>query len=69
MRINDKIIRSKMAENEITNRALAAMLGVHENSVYYKLRGLTPWTVEEIAKIASTFNVPIGEIIIIEKAA
>jgi len=65
MRINYELIRSKMAEKEVTGQALAAILGIHQNSAYAKLRGYVPFTVEELAKFATQFGVGVNDLVII----
>lgn len=45
----------EMAKKNITNESIANLLGIHRNSVYNKLRGLSSFSVEEAVTIRNTF--------------
>ncbi len=45
----------EMAKRNITNESIANLLGIHRNSVYNKLRGITSFSVEEAVVIRDEF--------------
>ena len=45
----------EMAKNNVTNEAIANLLGIHRNSAYNKLKGGSSFTVEEAIKIRDKF--------------
>lgn len=45
----------EMAKKNITNEAVASLLGIHRNSVYNKLKGITSFSVEEAIVIRDNF--------------
>lgn len=44
-----------MAKRNITNESVANLLGIHRNSVYNKLRGISSFSVEEAIVIRDSF--------------
>ena len=45
----------ELAKKNITNEAIADLLGIHRNSVYNKLKGITSFSVEEAIVIRDNF--------------
>lgn len=51
-------IRAEMARKGLTQRDLAALLGLSQPTVSARMRGRTEFTVSELRAIASWLNVP-----------
>lgn len=45
----------EMAKNKISNKAVAILLGIHQNSVYNKIKGDSSFSVEEALLIRDNF--------------
>lgn len=45
----------EMAKKNVTNESIANLLGIHRNSVYNKLKGLSSFSVEEAIIIRDNF--------------
>lgn len=45
-----------MAERQMSNQELAKMLGLCETSLYYRLRGIRPFTQSDMAKVKVIFG-------------
>lgn len=56
-------IRVEMARRQLRGTDLAAVLGVSVQSVSYKLRALTWFSVEDLDAISRAWNVPLGELV------
>lgn len=49
------VLRGEMAKRKISIEALAALLGVHRNSVANKLNGESSFTIEQATLIQETY--------------
>jgi transcriptional regulator with XRE-family HTH domain len=56
-------IRAEMARNGLTQRDLAALLGLSQPTVSARLRGRTDFTVSEVRAIARWLGVPVAVLI------
>lgn len=54
MKIN--MIRAKMAEHGLTNKALSAAIGISESAFYKKMAGHTEFTLGELREIKDTLE-------------
>lgn len=48
-------LKIEMSRNDITNRAIATVLNIHENTVGYKINGEGSFSVEEAFKVKEIF--------------
>lgn len=53
-------VRTEVRKAELTQRELAAIIGVHQPNVSLRLRGKIPFTTAELGKIAAALNVPVS---------
>lgn len=51
-------LRVAMMQRDLDGQTLAAMAGMSANSLSNKLRGIYPFTAEEMRNIASILNIP-----------
>ena len=49
-------IRAEMRRHKKTNKDLGNILGISANAVSFKLNGKSPFTLDEIRKLANEFN-------------
>ncbi|MCD8186829.1 MAG: hypothetical protein LUD68_10455 [Rikenellaceae bacterium] len=56
------LLKNKFPGNYNFTPLLASLLGIHEKTVLTKLRGATPFTFEEVYKIADELDIPVSEI-------
>lgn len=49
-------LRAEMRRHNKTNTDIGKILGISANSVSLKLNGKTPFTLEEIRRLANAFN-------------
>jgi transcriptional regulator with XRE-family HTH domain len=56
-------IRAEMGRQQVSNAALAELLGVSEMWVSRKKRGLTPLTLDEVQRIAEVLDVEVAELL------
>jgi transcriptional regulator with XRE-family HTH domain len=52
-----RTVHALMWDRHVTNRALAARLGLDESTVARKLRGNRKWTLDEVARVAGVLGV------------
>lgn len=56
-------VRALMARRGVSQQRLAEVLGLSQSAISKRLRGLTPWDVNEMGTIATAFEVPIGSLL------
>lgn len=56
-------IRSLMARYGVTQKDLQQVLGLSQTGVSKRLRGLTPWDINELWSVAEYFKISIDELI------
>ena len=49
-------IRAEMRRHKKTNKDIGNILGISANAVSFKLNGKSPFTLDEIRKLANEFN-------------
>lgn len=54
------VVQAEVRKAEMTQRELAAVIGVHQPNVSLRLRGKIPFTTAELGKIATALNVPVA---------
>lgn len=62
-------IRAAMARRDVRPVAVAAAIGMNRSSIYRRLNGDTPFTLDEILAIAAYLDVPAGSFFEREMAA
>ena len=62
-------VRAEMARRGVTQMALARKIGLSQPAVSARLKGKTPFDINELCLIASVLNVPLTTILPIETAA
>lgn len=58
-----ELIRVEMARRQLRGTDLAAVLGISVQSVSYKLRALTWFSIEDLDAISRAWNIPVGELL------
>lgn len=48
-------LKGEMAKRNVTNEAIANLLGIHRNSVYNKINGESKFSIDEAIVIRKTF--------------
>jgi transcriptional regulator with XRE-family HTH domain len=61
-------VRAEMARRKISQEAVAQTLGLSQASVSARLRGVTPFRVDELLRIADLLDVPL-ELLLVGAAA
>lgn len=56
-------VRAEMARRGVTQAKLAAALGLSQPSVSARLRGVTPFDVDELHTIAAFLGVPLSDLL------
>lgn len=59
MKVNLKLINTKIYEKSITHVALAKTLNIGRNTLYRKLKGYNAFQIEEVNKLANILEVPV----------
>lgn len=62
-------VRAEMARRGVTQMALARKIGLSQPAVSARLKGKTPFDINELCLIASVLNVPLTTLLPIETAA
>ena len=57
------IIRAELARRGLTQAALAQHLGISAAGVSDRLRGVTPWDVNELHTVAQVFDLPMRDLL------
>jgi len=65
MRSNDRAtiageVRAELARQQKTQRDVASILGLPQQSIQQRLAGKTPWRAEELATLADALGVPVS---------
>lgn len=55
-------VRAEMARKAVTQTQLASALGLSQGAVSARIRGTTPFDINELATIAGLLDVPIGRL-------
>lgn len=55
-------VRAEMSRHGVTQAAVAERLGLPQSAVSKRLRGMTPWSASELAKVAELLGVPVGKL-------
>jgi len=53
-------VRAELARQQKTQRDAALILGLPQQSVQMRLKGVTPFRAEELAKLAAGLGVPVS---------
>ena len=56
-------VHQLMWDRHLTNRALAARLGLDESALSRKMRGGRKWTVDELLDLSAIFDVPVADLL------
>lgn len=57
-------VRALMARRGVSQMRLAAVLNLSQTAVSKRLRGVTPWDVNEMGTLAEAFGVPITDLLL-----
>lgn len=57
-------VRAEMARKGLSQTALAELLGISQTAVSKRLRGDTPWDINELIRAADTLGVPLETLLI-----
>ena len=63
MNLNVNKLRGVIAARGVTQGELARMIGVNENTLSYKLRGMRPFNTDELERIREALQIPTREYI------
>lgn len=55
-------VRAEMSRRGVQQAAVAERLGLPQSAVSKRLRGLTPWSASELAKVADLLGVPVSKL-------
>lgn len=61
-RMFSREVRAELARNRTTAGSLATVLGVSEATVYRRLNGDSPWTLDEAMAVAAHLSIPISRL-------
>ena len=56
-------MRGLAAEKSVTQTQIADMLGIPQSAVSRRMRGTTPWSLDELAQLCEYFDVTFGLVI------
>lgn len=56
-------IRAEMARGRVSQTRLAEVLGLSQTVVSKRLRGVTPWRIDEVSAIAAALGVPFADLV------
>lgn len=62
-------VRAEMARKNLSQRALAEVLGITQSAVSARLRGAVAFDVDELGAVASALDIPIQDLIPQEAAS
>lgn len=62
-------VRAEMARRRVTQMALARQIGLSQSAVSARLKGKTPFDINELCLIASVLDVPLAALLPTEAAA
>ncbi|WP_328856854.1 helix-turn-helix domain-containing protein [Williamsia herbipolensis] len=62
-------VRAELARRQVTVAELATRLQVGRSSIFRRLNGDLPWTVDELWSVADTLEVPIARLIEVDDNA
>ncbi|MGW0043443.1 helix-turn-helix domain-containing protein [Rhodococcus sp. NPDC003348] len=62
-------VRALMARRRISQSALASRLGISQSSMSRRLSGESPFTVDELLRLAEIFEVPVTDLLAASRAA
>lgn len=62
-------IRAEIARANLTQTHLAEALGLTQQSVSDRMRGRTPFTVDELLLVAALLNIPVTRLVDVEQVA
>lgn len=69
MNIQFNKLKGKIAENNLTHREVAKVIGVAPNTFSRKINGTSPVTLKEAKKLADYFDTTIEELFFYNKVA
>lgn len=55
-------VRAELARNRTTAGSLATVLGVSEATVYRRLKGDSPWTLDDAMAVAGHLGIPLSRL-------
>lgn len=61
-RMFSREVRAELARNRTTASSLASVLGVSEATVYRRLNGDSPWTLDEAMAVVAHLNIPLSRL-------
>jgi len=56
-------VRGLMGRHQIRQTQIAVLLGISQAAVSKRVRGETPFSVEELTKVAGLFGVPVTDLL------
>lgn len=57
------IVRAEVARRRVSGAALAESLGLTQTAMSRRLRGVTPFSVDELVKVARVLDMPAAELL------
>lgn len=57
------LVAAAILRSEKSRHRVAAEVGIAETTLRRKLQGTTPWTIEDVARIAAVLRVPFSDLL------